>query len=544
MIRTSIYSFTVACALILLVTAGTSHGQTGLVTRFELSESAFSPNGDGAQDSTIVSFTLSEDSPLLAVVVFESDSVTVVDTLLAPGAMPAGAGEAPWRGTYRNGTPVPEGLYIVTLSARGTTKPDTSSSLPVAVDNTRPSIQILLSEPGIYAPGLAGTPQIYSVTFLASNTSPTYGLPTLADQLAVEITDPAGAAVASDTLVEIVPAFIGEDGTFELRWDASKLAALREGFYEIDLTVADKAGHSALATDHANFDVSNPEIGFVNVTEGQITKVAPDSLYGWSWDRNGIDSLYAKYGDALSYQLIENASIVDDTTLFAIPLADSFTQEGTYKLTFRAKDGVAADTGRVTVRGLQFTIDRSAPEAPSLEPFHGIWRHPTFVLRGQWTGDPEIIRIYRDGVQVDSIFTILVQEIEHPVALNPGVNLFTVTAVDEASNEGPPSNEVKVTFENQAGLFIPAPFRRNDSFNLNLGQTANEATIRLFDLAGDPVIVLTRTTPATSYAFVWDGLNGDGEEVKKGPLVAVAEVRYEDGNTDIFREIFLFDSDS
>jgi flagellar hook assembly protein FlgD len=525
-----------------IITANAAFAQTGLLTRFELSESAFSPDGDGAQDSTVVTYVLSEDSPSLSVVVYESDSVTVVDTLVAPGARSSGTGEVSWHGTSSSGTPVAEGLYLVTLSAQGTSKGDTTATLPVAVDNTGPSIQILLSEPGIYAPGLIGTPQIYSVTFVVSDASPTFGLPTLADQLAVEITDPMQAAVVQDTFVKVVPSFTGLDGTYELRWDAAKQQTLREGVYEIDLSLTDEAGHSARAVDHANFDVTDPEVGFINVEADQEFVDPPANLDGWAYDRIGIDSLYVKYADSLAYHYIENTSVVDDTTIFSIPLADSLTLEGVHKLTIRAKDAVSADTGRVSIRSLQFTIDRSAPAPPQLDPFTGVWRSPTFTLRGQWSGDPEIIRIFHDGVQVDSIFTILVQEINHRVDLNRGPNAFTVTALDQAKNESPPSNEVTVNFDDQAGLFIPAPFRANDSFDLNLGLKASEVWLRIYDMAGDPVVVLARAFAATSYSFAWNGLNGNGEDVKKGPLVAVAEIRYEDGSQEIIREIFLFES--
>ncbi|MCK5617784.1 MAG: hypothetical protein KAJ17_00210, partial [Candidatus Krumholzibacteria bacterium] len=93
-----------------------------LLTGFVIRESAFSPDGDGSQDTTTIDFELSEGSPEVTIVVFQSDSVTVVDTLMiAPVSKPDTIYSVGWDGTSFDGTPVPEGLYLVTLTARGTT---------------------------------------------------------------------------------------------------------------------------------------------------------------------------------------------------------------------------------------------------------------------------------------------------------------------------------------------------------------------------------------------------------------------------------------
>jgi flagellar hook assembly protein FlgD len=541
--RTSVFVTAFVTAAWTAFAAGTVavRAQSGqLVTDFELSESAFSPDGDGNQESTTVSYSISEDSPALSIVVFEDDSVTVVDTLVAPGAASAGSYTVVWHGTYSGGGAVPEGLYLVALAAQGTALPDTSITLPVAVDNTPPAIQILLSEPGIYAPGLEGTPQVYGVTFIVSGSSATYGIPSLADQLALDITAPNGADVQPDTFISIVPKFEGVDGTYELRWDANLMQTVSDGYYQIDFTVTDQAGHAAMTADRPKVDKDVPKVRFTNVADGDNLIVVPDSLYGWAWDLSGIDSLYVKYSDTTQYNYITDTAAIDDTTFFAVPLADSLAAEGSYRIRIRAKDAVTVDIGRVSTPSLSIRVDRSAPAAPTLEPFDGAWRTPTFTLRGDWTDDPDLIRIHKNGVQIDSVFTILKQSLVHDVTLDPGVNVLSVTAVDGAGNESPHSNQVRVEFDNESGLYIPAPFYSNDKFQLNLARAAAAATLRIYDMAGDLVVVLNQPLPAQNYVFVWDGLNGDGTNVKRGPLVAVAEADNNDGKTVIFREIFLF----
>ena len=550
--RVSAYCAILALAIGLAAIAPPSPSAQGgpLLSRFELSESSFSPDGNGAQELTEVYFTLVEDSPEVSVVVFRSDSVSVVDTLFAAGPASAGADTAVWDGTDQGGGAVPEGLYLVTVSALGSAARDTSVTLPVAVDKTPPSIQVLLSEPGIYAPGLTGTPQVYGVTFRVSDSSPTYGLPTLADQLNIEMFDVNGAPVVLDTFVDVIPDYTGQDGIYEFTWDANLMQSVTDGYYRIEFVLTDKAGHRASASDRANVDLEKPDVGFLNVDDGEDFITLPDSLFGWAWDRNGIDSLYVKYEAARPYWLITDARLVSDTTFFAIPLADSIPGEGSYRLGIRAKDGAEADTGRVATRGLQFSVDLSAPPPPTLDPFTGIWRNPSFELGGTWAGSPDVIRFYRNGTQVDSVFTIILEakgltRFAPVIELENGVNTLTATAVDEALNESALSNEVRVEFEDDSGLYIPAPFTRNDEFHLNLRETADRATLRIYDLSGDLVVILTKDFPSRNYAFRWDGLNGGGEDVKKGPLVAVSEAEV-DGSTAgdaVFREVFLFDPD-
>jgi hypothetical protein len=185
-----------------------------------------------------------------------------------------------------------------------------------------------------------------------------------------------------------------------------------------------------------------------------------------------------------------------------------------------------------------------------LNAFNGKWRNPVFEIGGTWSSGTEIVRVYRNGFLVDSVFTVALeaQQITSftvDVTLQEGNNVITATAVDEATNESGPSNEVRVQFVSSSGLFIPAPFVPNDQFHLNLSELASRATLRIYDLSGDVVVILTNDFASRNYAFEWDGLNGDGQAVKKGPLVAVSQAEYDAGNGSdvVFREIFLYDPD-
>jgi hypothetical protein len=63
-------------------------------------------------------------------------------------------------------------------------------------------------------------------------------------------------------------------------------------------------------------------------------------------------------------------------------------------------------------------------------------------------------------------------------------------------------------------------------------------------LTGDLVVLLEDDAAKQYYSFAWDGINGSGKNVKKGPLVAVAALDYPDGSHDVFREVFLYDPDA
>jgi len=91
------------------------------------------------------------------------------------------------------------------------------------------------------------------------------------------------------------------------------------------------------------------------------------------------------------------------------------------------------------------------------------------------------------------------------------------------------------------GLYIAQPFRPGDAFQVNLAEPARYVTLRVYDMGGHLVRVLDERYGGDFVSIAWDGLNGDGEKAKKGPLVAVALVERSDGAKDTLRGIFLFE---
>jgi hypothetical protein len=309
------------------------------------------------------------------------------------------------------------------------------------------------------------------------------------------------------------------------------------------VTLIDVATGSVQASHPAQVDTRLPAVGITSPRDGSHHRDLPDSLHGWTYDRSGVDSLRIRYGPTRPYTDVPPALVRNDTIFFAAPLADSALTEGAQSITIRSVDRV----GWVQLHAFELTWDRTSPAAPVLDPFAGPWRNDTFRLTGEFeevAGAEARIRVYRDGLVIDSLFTapITTGRFERDVPLRPGRNVFTSTLVDGALNESAPSNAVPVTFDASSGLFIPAPFHPGDAFVLNLARAAAAVELRLYDLAGDFVVRIEERAPGQYYQIAWDGRNADGAEARKGPLVVVVRASYPDGATETMRKIFLLET--
>lgn len=523
-----------------------------LLSRFEATPAPFSPDGDGHRDSTSVSYVLADTSSEVSIIVFAADSVTAVDTLLAPAPLSAGGTRrVDWRGKRWDGSDAPEATYVITISARGVTRPDTVVSRLVFLDVTRPSVAIPVApDPDPFAPNLSGSNPILSVWFTAGNVSPVATGRTR-DRVAINYLNPSGAPVAYDTAtVRISPPLPGAsgrnleaDGTYEVTWDASEQSGLVDGEYTVEIAIEDAATGIVRTSHSANFDMTRPALEFTSPKGGARVAVVPDSLYGWTWDRNGIDTLTVRYRDGGPHVDVVSRRTIADTVYFAVPLADSFATPGEYTLGFRSVDPAR----RLNNTAFEFVYDISAPEAPALTPFDGVWRSGTFPLEGTFTDEGSTrdrIRVYRNGVVIDTVFTLALEgRLNRVVPLVLGRNVITATLVDAADNESQHSNAVVVDYANNAGLFIPSPFTPGAVFNVNVSTAAAGVTLRVYDLTGDLVVRIESGERRAEYVINWDGRSQNGDAVKKGPLVAVATVAFDDGRRQTYRELFLFDPD-
>ncbi len=152
-----------------------------------------------------------------------------------------------------------------------------------------------------------------------------------------------------------------------------------------------------------------------------------------------------------------------------------------------------------------------------------------------------MLRIYRNDALADSVYPNIEGQWPHLFSLDQGPNEIYAMLVDGAGNASAPSNTIDVKFDPSAGLYIPQPFRPGDSFQFNASDAGFGVTLRLYDMGGHLVRVFTERWTGEFVSISWDGLNGDGEKVHKGPLVAVAYVDASEGSSEVLREIFLFE---
>jgi hypothetical protein len=522
-----------------LATSGLSRG--AIIDNIAVTPPDISPNGDGVADSTIITYHFGDTANAVYLLIVQSDSATVVDTLVGGEAYSAGSqGVAVWNGTVAGGVRVADDNYFVFLGATNDTATE-SWFVPVSVDVVPPQSFITVLHPDLFAPGSPDDNQSRELTVGFQTFDPH---PSDKINIRVWITGPAG-----DTVQTILPdTLVQATGSHTVRWNGE--TAEDDGLHEVRIFAEDRAGNRDNAWSSFRVDLEPPEVQITSLESGQSLPVIPDSLYGFVWDSGGdpsnkavpmIDSLFVRYSGGLeSFEPLQNTTIRMDTVFFAVQLTDSIVEEGLdYRLGFRAVD----KAGRFEITPFSITWDTIPPATPVLNQPPSPTRNPAHVLDGTVSSDTETMRIYRNDALLDTIRPNdpLLPEFPYPMTLVPGENRIYAVAVDGAGNESGRSNEISIELDASPGLRIPQPFVSNDVFLINLGQPASSVTIRVYDMGGKLVCVLSDPSSGTNLSIPWNGRNGDGETVKKGPLVAVAQIRYQSGGSEIFREIFLFE---
>lgn len=485
----------------------------------------FSPNGDGIADTLGIEYALADTATSVHLLILEKDAVTVVDTLVGGlSQLPDIAYRAQWAGSYRDGSPVPEDSFVVFLRAVNAQEAD-STSFIVTVDVTPPRVTITDLFPNPFAPkSPGGFPKMLTVEADINDPPPSNEV-----TVNLEVIDPNQNQVVlvADTLVAAM-------GTFVHRWDGG---AAVDGPHELRVFVSDKAGNIGFAFALFDLDNASPTVTFTDPPTGQDWQVIPDSLFFWVWDRNGIDSVQIRYDPSETYQRIAPSGMSADTLLFSEPLASRLpTSKTDYTVQVKAIDHFSFDR----INNFGATLDTLPPNTPVLDPPPPVVRTPTYLLTGTVPSAASVLRIYRNESLVDTAFTAQ-GGLPYELALVKGQNRVFITAADGLGNTSPPSNQIVINYEDQSGLFIGQPFHPEDEFIINVSRAASSATLRIYDLGGNLVQVLTQVEASTSIRIPWNGLNGDGDEVNKGPLVAVAVAEFSDGSTEIFREVFLLE---
>lgn len=502
----------------------------GVISNVQVNPFTISPNGDGVSDSTVITVDLADTVSAVHVLILEKDLITVVDSLVK--GIPRGAGSftTSWDGTDSGGMTVAEDSFFVFVRTTGL-QPADSVTLKVKVDLTPPRVLITNVDPNDFAPGIDPKQRIF---FDVTDAPPSDFV-----RVTAQILQLPGRQVVHTFLDD---SLVTPNSSLMVVWDGTSSSA--DGIHEFFVSVTDQANHNDTAFRNLNIDNADPDLTFTTTNSQRVT-VVPDSVRGWAWDRNGIALIKAKYPPSQSVsQPVTNTFTRDDTVFFALPLADSVTTTGVFTIVFDVEDSFGRDTRDF----FEVTWDTVPPPPPILDPIETPTRNQFVTLTG--TGDPGVftrqIRFYRNGTLLDSIQNGDPQffdneRFRYNLALIPGVNIIWADQVDNLGNVSSLSNTVRIEFDGTVGFFINQPFRSNDAFQINLVSPATAISINVYDMSGGLVQKLYASMGGTSISIPWDGNNGDGEPVRKGPLIAVLVVEYTSSNRNIQREAFLFD---
>jgi hypothetical protein len=503
-----------------------SQSRAALIQNFSLQPFYFSP---ARGDSVNFRYEL-DDTADVFLYVFEKDSLTVVDTLLAGVEQLDGVEHrVAWHGRYFDGTTAPEDTFVAFVRAVASTGTDSLFSQRFFIDETAPQISITLVDPGLIAPGSSdpAASEDVEVSYTVSDPPPGDSL-----EVSVVIRGPTGGVV--DEFPErLVPSNLSTKAV----WNGG--AAQDDGLHQIEIAVRDRSSNTASARGYVDVDIASPTVVFTNIPRDTTVRAVPDSLFGWAWDRSAVrDTAWVEYPGSSVFVPAPTSYIRSDTLFFAFGLRDSIGADGAYLFRVKALDG----PGQAAFKGLNVTLDATAPPAPVLDTPPAVSHSPQILLDGTVGGAlADVLRLYRNGALADSVFPNIEGQWPHLFSLDQGNNEIHATLVDGAGNESAPSNTIAVEFDPSVGLYIPQPFRPGDSFQFNVNDAGFGVTLRLYDLGGHLVRVFTQRFSGEFVSFPWDGLNGGGEEVHKGPLVAVAYVDASGGTSEVLREIFLFE---
>ncbi len=501
--------------------------QGALLSHVQIDEFTISPDGDGVQDSLSITYTLDDTAFAVDVMIRSSDSAhTVIDSLIGGMSRSAGTYVVSWKGTGAGELPVPEGDYQAYVRAFNSAADDTIIKI-VHIDLMSPRISIASIQPGLFAPDIISQPATLYIDFDVWDSPAVDG-----DQARLLIDDPSGGNIVDRGLDSV---FAG-DGSYQISWDGAEITS--DGLYEARIVISDNGGHSSSDWSDINVDKDDPDLHISSIEDGSKLQIIPQTVTGWAWDRNGLnpDSLSVSFSGSI-YQPVDSIYPVADTLYYDVRLADSLTEEKLYTLFFKARD----NAGREKAISFRITLDLTSPLVPVLDqPIQKTVHSPEYSLTGSFSSDAYEIFFFQNGAKVDSIFAALETTFSHSVTLAAGSNVFQLRTIDQAGNQSPLSNSIEIFFDASSGFFMPQPFRPGDSFQVNPARIADSVEIRIYDLSGELVAELIDPSPAANVSVPWNGLNGDGQSVLRGPLAAVATIRFANRGAETQREVFLF----
>jgi hypothetical protein len=199
---------------------------------------------------------------------------------------------------------------------------------------------------------------------------------------------------------------------------------------------------------------------------------------------------------------------------------------------------VTATTARVvSVTNTSFTIslDNSIPDTPELDVLPSTTEDPSITLTGG--AEPLVkILVYRNQQQVSTGVADSNGEFSIPIVLVGRINKIKVIAMDMAGNISPFSRICRILLVQKAIFIVPSPLsREKGQIMICALKPANKATIEVYNLAGDLITTLPRSSSLLSgkdLSVNWDCRNDAGDRVNNGIYIFRITIKYADGTSE------------
>jgi flagellar hook assembly protein FlgD len=483
------------------------------VSNISVRPAAFSPNSDGVNDTTVVSFTTSSEAKSVRLYVDVVDASEDTVAVLADGEEhPTGEAAFTWDGTETGGGVAPEGVYefvIVAADEFYTTPPYSASA---RLDITPPRFTTYI-HPNPYTPDLPLADSVLTIE--------------------LSVTDSEGGDLLTATISTEEPpetlctySLAPSDSTYICEWDGRESD---DGRYDVLVRSSDPAGNSMEASYEADLDVEPPEISIESPSESFLNYI-PTTYWVTAEDRNGIDSLKVRFYAASEFMVPDGYP--RDECCYTWP--ESLRVEDEFLLECVALDGV----GRWGSNFRSVLVDTTPPERPVIAALPAKVGQPLLEVEGTGTGD-DSVRVYvNDDLQkrakISSGGTWSVTAV-----LELGSNTIYAVSADLAGNVSEPSETAAVEYTEATGIYVPEEFTASSAIEINLSREASRIVVRVLSLEGSYITTITEDNPDLYNEIEWDLTDAGGKQVKNGIYIFVIEVAYADGGNDMEKKAVI-----
>jgi hypothetical protein len=537
----------------LTVTLDNAGALPALIGGISVTPAAYSPHGEGVEDSVTIHYTVLEDTVGVLIRVegvLKSGSPFTHVLFSGPGfslaPVPRGSYTLRWDGLF----PVEldqlndQVLTVVVRASSLKLGLNRSEERKIELDRARPVFKT-------YRPPVSSVVRNdRQVAFTVVYDRPGYDVS--ADFGELDSNFPRAVSVADSG-----------NGAYRIAYTISPTNARPDGINkDVRLTATDAAGNSEVVEDLARFCLSNspPRLASAQLLSkpGPYRKLDQISLRTkwvdgqWTLAKPlqvtaSFLSLDTDFNERLDQLLIADVSSAanPDTAVFDIAYRLSsgneieVTEAG---ILVTARDHADLGCGSaIGVEALRVKVDSEPPFRPTLTASGGVVRTAVDTLRGV-AEEAVMVIINRGSTPVDTIAVPGVDgKFSGPITLEPGENKFNAVSVDVAGNLSKPSVPDLVIFYVQGDVVqIPGPFTPGKEFFIGLVSPARRLSVRIFNLDGVEIARL-EAEGGDLFRIPWDGKDATGALASSGPYLAVVEVvNAASGRTDRFKKAFVF----